>query len=283
MGLIHNSGNIAYAGLMTDTAPRATAPFALIFAILGFVIAAGVAGVYIWDRQKKDEDHNVMIIDQLRRIDDRLTKIENGQEKLASGQASFNVDGLNDKLNEVAVHLAENKSTDNTAISQQMQIVIEHQIKLQNDLAELKDARSENAEKAEAEDKLKQQELALLNDLQMLAPSLMNAPQTDDFWSKISNSWRQWVSVKPRASAGADITTTTGKISRALYELEQGRVESALSVLPDDPRLASFRARAEEYLNEKKAAAAPVAEKKDEKPALTLQPLPTPPSEGAAE
>lgn len=263
---------------MTDAAPpRASAPIALLFAILGFIIAAAVAGVYLWDRQKKDEDHNIMIIDQLRRIDERLGKMETAQQQIDTG-------ALAEKLDELNVKVAESKSADSGVISQQLQIIIEHQIKLQNDLAEIREARIETAQQQATQNSMKQQQQGLLRDLQNIAPTLLTPQATDDFWSKITSSWQRWVTIKPMPSAGADTTTTSGKISRALYDLEQGDVQAALNVLPDDPRLASFRKNAENYIAQIKAAEtpAPAAEEatEEKKPLLHLPVLPTPPAEG---
>ncbi|HCM84334.1 MAG TPA: hypothetical protein PKW15_05025 [Alphaproteobacteria bacterium] len=264
---------------MTDAAPtRAAAPFALIFGILGFIIAAGLSGLYIWDRQQKDQEHTAMIIDQLRRIDDRLTKLENGQ-------AQQDTTALNEKLDQVSLKIAEMSASDTSSISQQLQIIIEHQIKLQNDLADIKHIRAEMQQEKQVQATQQQQQAALLRELQAIAPTLLNPPTGNDFWSKLTRSWQRWVTVKPQASAAADTTTTGGKISRALYELEQGQVEAALNILPDDPRLSAFRANAEAYLAQSQAATAETGEAQteaqtEEKPALHLPTLPEVPAEG---
>lgn len=259
---------------MTDAAPRAQTPFALIFALLGFVIAAGVAGLYIWDRRQKDQDQVTMIIDQLRRIDDRLSELEKKPD-------APDLSGLNEKLDQLQLKLAETAPADSAVLNQQLQIIIEHQIKLQNDLAKIQQEHVQTVKDTTTAQNLKLQQQALLKDLQNLASTLITPPPSDNVWAKIANSWQRWVTVKPQASASADITTPTGKISRALYDLQQGDVESAVDVLPEDPRLASFRSRADAYLLEaaaqEKAAQQPSLIKTPE--TVPVVPLPQPPAD----
>jgi len=253
---------------MTDVpAPRASNLIALIFAILGFVIAAGLAGIYIWDRQQKDRENTATVIDQLRRIDDRLTKLE-------SGQAAQDITALTEKIDQIAIKLSEVSASDSGAISQQLQIMIEHQIKLQNDLAALKETHAAAQASAQVQNNLAQHQQILLRDLQSIAPALLMPVEQTDLWSKIKGAFQRWITVRPQPSANADTTTTSGKVSRALYDLEQGDVMAALQVLPDDPRLSSFRATAQNYLDQEKSAE--ITAPKPAETKLQLQPLPEP-------
>lgn len=266
-------------GFMTDAAPRAQTPFALIFALLGFVIAAGVGGLYIWDRRQKDQDQFTMIIDQLRRIDDRLSELEKRPE-------APDLSALNEKLDQLQVKLAETAPADSAVLNQQLQIIIEHQIKLQNDLAKIQQEHVQSVKETASAENLKLQQQVLLKDLQNLAPTLIAPPPSDNLWAKISNGWQRWVTIKPQASAAADVTTPAGKISRALYDLQQGDVEAALEVLPEDPRLAAFRSRADAYLLEaaaqQKAAQEPGLVKNPG--TISVLPLPAlPANEGTGE
>jgi hypothetical protein len=237
---------VFYATVMTDApAPTITSrgsnAATFIFAVLAFVIAATLAGLYIWDRQQKNQELQNSIIDQLIRIDARLTKLEG----ITTAQ---DTNGINEKLEQLQLKLSELTTADNSNIAQQLQIIIEHQIKLQNDLADIKEANA-----AATAQHITAAQTDLLADLRALAPHLILPPAGNDFWSKIIQAWQQWVTVQPQASASADITTPVGKISRALYALEQGDITAALKILPDDPRLSAFRVKAANILVEQTA------------------------------
>jgi len=89
----------------------------------------------------------------------------------------------------------------------------------------------------------------LADELEVLAPNLLNVPDDKNFWHAAWQHLQDWITTKPLPSANANIATMAGKISRALYDIAQDQVDTALAVLPiDDARLTGFRAQAENYI-----------------------------------
>lgn len=269
--------------------PRTRAPLATLFAFLSFLAVTLFGGLFIWNQQHEREAISADMIDQLRRIDVRLAKLENAANIQDPAKISEKLAHLDARLTDFAsaTDTIVSQSNDVKALTEKLQLVLNDQQKLHEEIVQL---RADNhdvhaASQQLAITNLKQavtsgrdfsQELSavpeaaplaplaagvatpevLKQELTALAPTLLAPTGKGNFWDSAMQSVRGWVTVRPVASGSADTSTLSGKISRALYELNHGKVAEALDVLPkDDMRLVGFRVHAEKYLLAQQALA----------------------------
>jgi len=248
---------------MTETpAPRPRAPIATVFALLSFAVALILAGIYLWDRQNDRRDQINAMIDQLQRIDARLTKIETAVT--AQGDAVTKLSAQTADITQSAATMAAQVAALHNDMDHLQQTTASaDQAKQNAQIAELKTAvdsgHAFGAELAQIKtgDTAALQSLSsgittpqqLSDELAALAPQLLTAAPKKSIWDRAMQNMKGWITPRPLPSANADTTTMAGKISRALYDLQQRDVQGALDTLPkDDARLTTFRTHAENYL-----------------------------------
>ena len=243
---------------MTEVSPRrAGTPVATILAALSLVIVLALAGVYVWEHQSEQRDQNNAMIDQLRRIDARLSKLEDAAAAQDTHGIAENLAHLDARLTDFA-HATDavvGQSNDIKMLTGKLEQVLADQAKLHEEISAL---RMTNHEAHAAAQQLASRDMqtALSHELSDLAPVLLAPESHGNFWDA---AWRQmqgWVSARPLPSATADTHTLAGKISRALSDIDRGDIQAALDILPkDEAQLMAFRTHAAEFINAQQQAA----------------------------
>jgi Tfp pilus assembly protein PilN len=228
----------------------------LLVAVLALVVVAALAGLYLWERQQESRQQNAALIDQLQRIDSRLSKIEQAQAMHDQTQLLGKLNQMDEKM--AALAAAQSAAPDAAALSDKLDSIMAQQASMTAAMTDLSKWQAQQEAAAEEAQQADIQQHALLADLSALAPMLLMPSETpNDQWQTFIAPFRAWFTARPVPSASADTTTVTGKVSRALYDLQKGDVRAALAVLPDDPRLAAFRQKAEASLKAPTPAALP--------------------------
>jgi len=275
---------------MSEPIPSRTA---LIFAVLSLAAVILLAGLYLWDRQNVRREQNNAMIDQLQRIDARLTKIETivtaqSDANSTMTQSAATITAQSAELRGMIEHLQQNMASANqiqqTSALMQLKSAVNSGHAFGAELAQIQGADT-SALALMASGVATPEQLA--QELSALAPDLMHGEVKKDWWHQILGRLSGFIIPRPLPSASADITTPDGKISRALYDLEQHDVQGALDVLPkpapakagDDARLADFYNHAENYLTAQKdllnlqsALMAPPPAAPINSPTMTLMP-----------
>jgi len=257
---------------MTEPAPPRAA---LIFAVLSLTAVVLLAGLYLWDRQNERREQNHAMLDQLQRIDARLSKIEttvaeqgDAMQKLSDASSAMAQNATTIAAQSVELHATlEHLQQATASTSQAQQISAFAQLKsavnsghaFSAELAQIHGADTSALAPLAGGVTTPEQ---LEQELSTIAPALMHGKTKKDWWHQILARLSGFITPRPLPSANADITTPSGKISRGLYDLEQHDVQGALDVLPkpapssdpgEDVHLVDFRNHAENYLATQKS------------------------------